>query len=309
MPIPISTGGTIPLSSVANVYVELSPQSITRNNQSRQVEITGGTAGSSSIMDVSKEVQAIIDAYPMPEGYKATVGGSYAEITENFRSLALALVVAIGLVYFILASQFESFLMPVIVMMILPVALSGALFSLPITGQDISMVVMLGLIMLTGTVVNNSIVLVDYINVRRENGQTRKDAILDACPLRVRPIMMTTMTTVLALIPMALGLGSEGSELLIPLGYVMIFGMMLSTVVTLVFTPVCYSLLDDLSIRASKPMQERRDRKNQDLLQQIADAECALALMEVHDVPIPEPFEPEPSEEPSEENLDIPSNV
>ena len=121
--------------------------------------------------------------------------------------------------------------------------------------------------------------------------------------------MMTTMTTVLALIPMALGLGSEGSELLIPLGYVMIFGMMISTVVTLVFTPVCYSVLDDLSIRASKPMQERRDRKNQDLLQQIADAECALALMEVHDVPIPEPFEPEPSEEPSEENLDIPSNV
>ena len=309
MPIPISTGGTIPLSSVANVYVELSPQSITRNNQSRQVEITGGTAASSSIMDVSKEVQAIIDAYPMPEGYKATVGGSYAEITENFRSLALALVVAIGLVYFILASQFESFLMPVIVMMILPVALSGALFSLPITGQDISMVVMLGLIMQTGTVVNNSIVLVDYINVRRENGQTRKDAILDACPLRVRPIMMTTMTTVLALIPMALGLGSEGSELLIPLGYVMIFGMMISTVVTLVFTPVCYSLLDDLSIRASKPMQERREQKNQDLLQQIADAECALALMEVHDVPIPELFEPEPSEEPSEENLDIPSNV
>ena len=159
------------------------------------------------------------------------------------------------------------------------------------------MIVMLGLIMLTGTVVNNSIVLVDYINVRREAGQERKQAILEACPLRVRPIMMTTMTTVLALIPMALGMGGEGSELLIPLGYVMIFGMMISTIVTLVFTPVCYSLLDDLSIRASKPMQERRERKNQELLRQIADAEQALALMEVHDIPVSNPSDPEATDE------------
>lgn len=294
MPIPIATGGTIPLSAVANVYVELSPQSITRSNQSRQVEITGGTVGS-NILAVTREVQAIIDDYPMPEGYKATVGGSYAEIIDNFKSLGLALVVAIGLVYFILASQFESFLMPVIVMLILPVALSGALFSLPVTGQEISMIVMLGLIMLTGTVVNNSIVLVDYINVRRESGQERKQAILEACPLRVRPIMMTTMTTVLALIPMALGLGGEGSELLIPLGYVMIFGMMISTVVTLVFTPVCYSLLDDLSIRISQRRQVRRDQKNQELLRQIADAERALSLVTVQD--LPESSGPEPSEE------------
>jgi len=292
MPIPIATGGTIPLSAVANVYVELSPQSITRSNQSRQVEITGGTVGS-NILAVTREVQAIIDEYPMPEGYKATVGGSYAEIIDNFKSLGLALVVAIGLVYFILASQFESFLMPVIVMLILPVALSGALFSLPVTGQEISMIVMLGLIMLTGTVVNNSIVLVDYINVRRESGQERKQAILEACPLRVRPIMMTTMTTVLALIPMALGLGGEGSELLIPLGYVMIFGMMISTVVTLVFTPVCYSLLDDLSIRISQRRQVRRDQKNQVLLRQIADAERALSLVTVQDLPEPSVEEPE----------------
>lgn len=297
MPIPIATGGTIPLSSVANVYVELSPQSITRSNQSRQVEITGGTVGS-NILSVTRDVQEIIDEYPMPEGYKATVGGSYAEILENFRSLGLALVVAIGLVYFILASQFESFLMPVIVMMILPVALSGALFSLPITGQDISMIVMLGLIMLTGTVVNNSIVLVDYVNVRREAGQERTQAILEACPLRVRPIMMTTMTTVLALIPMAMGLGGEGSELLIPLGYVMIFGMMISTVVTLVFTPVCYALLDDLSLRAAKPMQDRRDRKNAELLRQIAEAEAILASLSPAEAETPElPGSPEESTE------------
>ncbi|MBR3751886.1 MAG: efflux RND transporter permease subunit [Ruminiclostridium sp.] len=300
MPIPIATGGTIPLSSVANVYVELSPQSITRSNQSRQVEITGSTVGGNT-MAVTKEIKAIIDEYPMPEGYKAIVGGSYAEIMENFRSLGLALIVAIGLVYFILASQFESFLMPVIVMMILPVALSGAMFGLPITGQDISMIVLLGLIMLTGTVVNNSIVLVDYINVRREAGQEREQAILEACPLRVRPIMMTTMTTVLALLPMAFGLGGEGSELLIPLGVVMIFGMMIATVVTLVFTPVCYSLLDDLSIRAGKPMQERRNRKNQELLREIEAAEYALQA-----VSPPEPIQPEPS---ADDEEDVPPDA
>lgn len=296
MPIPIPTGGTIPLSSVANVFVELSPQSITRSNQSRQVEITGSTTGGST-MSVTNEIQEIIDAYPMPEGYKATVGGSYAEIMENFRSLGLALVVAIGLVYFILASQFESFLMPVIVMLILPVALSGALFGLPVTGQEISMIVLLGLIMLTGTVVNNSIVLVDYINVRRAAGQERTQAILEACPLRVRPIMMTTMTTVLALIPMAAGWGGEGSELLIPLGVVMIFGMMISTIVTLVFTPVCYAMLDDLTIRAGKPMQERRDRKNRELLRQIAEAERTLSAMPAQEPAAPEPSQPKEPEE------------
>ena len=247
-------------------------------------------------MAVTREIQTIIDEYPMPEGYKATVGGSYTEIMENFRSLGLALIVAIGLVYFILASQFESFLMPVIVMMILPVALSGAMFGLPITGQDISMIVLLGLIMLTGTVVNNSIVLVDYINVRREAGQKREQAILEACPLRVRPIMMTTMTTVLALLPMAFGLGGEGSELLIPLGVVMIFGMLISTVVTLVFTPVCYSMLDDLSVRVGKPLQERRNHKNQELLREIEAAEYALQA-----VSPPEPIQTEPAMDDAED--------
>lgn len=277
-PIPIPTGGTVPLSSVANVSVELSPQSITRTNQNRQVDITGSTI-SGEPTEVTKQIQEILDEYPMPEGYHASIGGSYADMMENFRSLFLALIVAIGLVYFILASQFESFLMPAIVMLILPLALSGGLFSLPLTGQKVSMVVLLALIMLTGTVVNSSIVLVDYINVRRAAGQEKNAAIIAACPLRVRPILMTTMTTVLAMIPMAAGLGGEGSELLIPLGVVMIFGTMISTVVTLLFTPVYYSLLDDLSTRAGRSSQERRDRKNEKLLQQIADAEYVLGLM------------------------------
>ena len=126
--------------------------------------------------------------------------------------------------------------------------------------------------MLVGTVVNSSIVLVDYINIRRERGQEKDEAIMEACPLRVRPIMMTTLTTVLALIPMAVGSG-EGNEMLQPMGVVMISGMVISTVVTLLFTPVYYSLLDSLSERLGKPFRDRRSRKRERLLAQIAELE------------------------------------
>ena len=197
----------------------------------------------------------------MPDGYQAEVKGSYSDMMDNFRSLMLALLVAVGLVYFILAAQFESFVMPVIVMLILPISLSGALFGLPLTGKDLSMVALLGLIMLAGVVVNASIVLVDYINVRRARGQEKIPAILEACPLRVRPIMMTTLTTILALIPMAAGWGGEGSELMQPLGIVMMSGMIISTITTLFFTPVYYSLLDSLTTRIDGPFRRRRERR------------------------------------------------
>ena len=151
----------------------------------------------------------------------------------------------LGLVYFVLAAQFESFLMPVIVMLILPVAFSGALFALPLTGKDISMISLVSLIMLAGTVVNSSIILVDYINVRRAAGEAREEAILHACPLRVRPVLMTTLTTVLAMVPMAIGWGNT-SELMSDMGVTMMSGMIISTIVTLIFTPVFYSVIDNI---------------------------------------------------------------
>ena len=160
-------------------------------------------------------------------------------------------MVGLGLVYFVLASQFESFLMPVIVMMILPVAFSGALFALPVTGRDLSIISMVALIMLAGTVVNNSIILVDYINVRRGRGEAREDAILQACPLRIRPVMMTTITTVLAMVPMAAGLG-ESNEIMSDMGIAMMGGMIISTMVTLVFTPVFYSVIDEIPVKFKK---------------------------------------------------------
>ena len=244
MPVSTAYGGTVALSSVANVEIVQAPQSIARSNQTRQVSVTGDTrSGNTSAM--TKQVKAILERYQMPRGYAAETEGAYEDMMENYSDLGLALLIALGLVYFVLAAQFESFLMPVIVMLILPVAFSGALFALPLTGREISMVSLVSLIMLAGTVVNSSIILVDYINVRRASGEERERAILMACPLRVRPVLMTTLTTVLAMIPMAVGLG-DSNEMMSDMGVTMMSGMIISTIVTLVFTPVFYSVIDNL---------------------------------------------------------------
>ena len=244
MAVSTAFGGSVALSSVAEVNVVQAPQSIARDNQSRQVTVSGSTrSGNTTAM--TAQIHEILDAYPTPQGYSAETAGAYEDMMENYADLGLALVVAMGLVYFVLAAQFESFLMPVIVMLILPVAFSGALFALPLTGKDISMISIVALIMLAGTVVNSSIILVDYINVRRREGEEREDAILHACPLRVRPVLMTTLTTVLAMVPMAIGWGNT-NEMMTDMGVTMMSGMIISTIVTLIFTPVFYSVIDNI---------------------------------------------------------------
>ena len=216
--------------------MEQAPQSITRSNQTRQVTVTGDTiSGDTTAMTAA--INEILDGYAMPQGYEAQTAGSYEDMMESCADLVFALVVALLLVYFVLAVQFESFAMPVMVMLILPVAFTGALFALPLTGRDLSILALVSIIMLAGTVVNSSIILVEYIKIRRSKGESREEAILHACPLRVRPILMTTLTTVIAMIPMALGIG-ETNEMMTDMGVTMISGMVISTVITLVFTPV-----------------------------------------------------------------------
>ena len=250
LPVATPMGGYVPLNSIAQVDVVQAPQTIHRVNQTRQVSITGSTL-SGNITGMTEQINNILANYQLPEGYDAAISGSYSEMMEGFEDLLLALVVALGLVYFILAAQFESFLMPVIVMMILPVAFSGALFILPVTGRDLSIISMVALIMLAGTVVNNSIILVDYINVRRSRGEEREEAILHACPLRIRPVMMTTITTVLAMIPMAMATG-DTPEMMTDMCLTMMSGMTISTVITLVFTPVYYSVIDEWGRKLSR---------------------------------------------------------
>ena len=250
MPVPTSYGGSVPLSAVADVSIEQAPQTITRSNQTRQVTISGDTiSGDTAAM--TQTITQILNDYQLPEGYTVETNGGYEDTMESFSDLGFALVVALLLVYFVLAVQFESFIMPAMVMMVLPVAFTGALFALPLTGRDMSILALVSIIMLAGTVVNSSIILIEYIKIRREMGESREVAILHACPLRVRPILMTTLTTVLAMVPMALGIGGT-NEMMTDMGITMISGMVISTVVTLVFTPVYYSVLDNLSTRFGK---------------------------------------------------------
>lgn len=258
--IPTQTGGSVPLSLVANVDTVLAPQSINRLNQSRTVTITGGADDTVSTAEMSQAVQGVLDTFELPDGITYETGGEMEEMINTFTQLAYALVVALGLVYFVLASQFESFVMPVIIMTILPIGLLGSLFTLPLTGNKISMVAFIGVIMLAGTVVNSSIVLIDYMNIRRKRGEDKDTAILNACPRRVRPVLMTTLTTVLGLLPMVFSNG-EGAEMMRPMAIVMITGMVVSTIVTLLFTPVYYSLIDSLIERVRTRSAERHARR------------------------------------------------
>ena len=250
MQIPTMTGGTVPLSMVADVYTELSPQSIARKNQKETVTITGESeSGDSNAIQAA--VDDIVAKDELPDGVEVGEGDTAAsQIAETTGTLMLALAVAILLVYFILATQFNSFSLPIAIMLILPIGLLGSMILLWPTGNHVSMVALLGVIILAGTVVNSSIVLIDYTLQRRQRGEDKNTAILNACPRRVRPVLMTAMTTILGLVPMVCSSG-EGSEMMKPMGVVMMTGMVISTIATLFITPVYYSLTDSVAARLS----------------------------------------------------------
>ena len=250
MQIPTMTGGTVPLSMVADVYTELSPQSIVRKNQKETVTITGESeSGDSNAIQAA--VDKVVADYELPDGVEVGEGDTAAsQIAETTGTLMLALAVAILLVYFILATQFNSFSLPIAIMLILPIGLLGSMILLWPTGNHVSMVALLGVIILAGTVVNSSIVLIDYTLQRRQRGEDKNTAILNACPRRVRPVLMTAMTTILGLVPMVCSSG-EGSEMMKPMGVVMMTGMVISTIATLFITPVYYSLTDSVAARLS----------------------------------------------------------
>ena len=167
-------------------------------------------------------------------------------MNEAFASLGIALIVAVLLVYMIMASQFESFSYPFIVMFSMPIAITGGIIGLFLVGETITVTAFMGFIMLVGMVVNNAIVLVDYTNqLIHDHGMGCKEALLAAGPSRLRPILMTTLTTIIGLVPMALGT-AEGMEIQKPLGITVIFGLALSTLITLILIPVLYLILDNL---------------------------------------------------------------
>lgn len=233
----------IPLKSIAEIKVQNGPSMISRKGQERVGLITANYSGT-SLNAVAEKIQKILNSVQLPEGYRAEVGGQVVEMNKSSKSMQFAILLAIFLVYVVMASQFESFKHPLIILFSIPFALIGVIAALFFTGNTITVISLIGVIVLAGIVVNNGIVLIDYTNhlIRKEHYRVY-DAILRAGNTRFRPILMTTLTTVLGLLPMALT-GGDGSELRSPLAWTIIGGLISSTLLTLVFIPVVYSLME-----------------------------------------------------------------
>lgn len=233
-----SSGNTIPLTTVASLEVAEGPAEIRRLNQQRVALISGNVEGR-DLASVITEIRGVIAANPMPTGFTAFLGGQSEEQAVAFQSMAFAVLLAIFLIYLVMASQFESLVQPLIIMFSIPFSVVGVLLTLWLTRQSISVVVFIGIIILAGVVVNNAIVLLDCVNHLRAGGLAIRDAVIKACHLRLRPILMTTSTTVLGLLPMAVGM-ARGAELRKPLALTLIGGLTSSTLLTLVLIPVLY---------------------------------------------------------------------
>lgn len=258
--IPLSTplGRTIPAESVIQLRRQEGPTYISRMNQQRLLYVTGAIADR-DLGSVVRDLEAELAGLALPEGFSLEFGGEYEEQQETFWSLFLAAILALALVYMVMAAQFESLRDPFLILLSVPLAAIGVVIMLLATDTTFNQQAFLGIIVLLGIVVNNAIVLVDYTNLlRRDEGLGLHRAVVTAGMRRMRPILMTTITTVLGLVPMALGIG-EGSELQAPMARVVIGGLVASTMITLVFIPVMYTAFagaGTLRRRARQPVQE-----------------------------------------------------
>jgi HAE1 family hydrophobic/amphiphilic exporter-1 len=249
--IPLRTpqGQLINADSVVRMQRQEGPVEIERVDQERIVFVSG-TIGERDLGSIVADLDEKLKEIPRPPGYEFRFGGEYEEQVKAFNDLMFAAILALILVYMVMAAQFESLRDPFIILFSIPLAAIGVVTMLVLTDTTFNMQGFLGIIVLVGIVVNNAIVLVDYTNLlRREQGYSIREAVITAGGRRLRPILMTTITTVLGLVPMALGIG-EGSELQVPLARVVIGGLTTSTLITLVFMPVVYCALDERTERS-----------------------------------------------------------
>lgn len=229
------------LSEIAAIGEGVSPTAINRENQARTITVTATIAEGSNIGLVSREVEKRLADYEMPEGYTFALEGENEMISSTMSDLVLMIVLAVVLIYLIMTAQFQSLLSPFIVLFTIPLAFTGGLLALWITGKELSVIAMLGFLMLAGVVVNNGIVFVDYVNQLRLEGMDRTEALVRTGRDRIRPILMTAMTTIFGLFTMALGLGS-GGDMLQPLAIVTIGGLAYATLLTLFVVPAIYDI-------------------------------------------------------------------
>ncbi len=249
------SGAPLRLGDVAEVSEGVAPPSIERENQNRLVRITASVLPAAwSVGEATAAVRENLAGYPLPGGYRMLFGGQEEAIEANRRTLITAIALAVFMVFSVMAVQYESFVNPLVIMIAIPMALVGVVASLLVTGLPLSAPVMLGLILLAGIVVNNGILLVEYIEIRRRGGAVdRREAVLQGAPLRVRPIMMTVSTTAIGMLPLALN-PAEGAELMSPLAVTVIGGLLLSAVLTLYVVPCLYLILTGAADRLRERM-------------------------------------------------------
>ncbi len=246
--ITLPSGNQIPLKQITKISYDQGPVKINREDQLRVVAVTANVLDR-DIGSVIKDIKDKLNNFDMPSGYLIEYGGSYKQMKDTFGTLAWALALGVLLVYMVMASQFESLIHPFIVMFEMPLAFIGVGLALFITRQSLSLPSFMGIIMLAGIVVNNAIVLIDYVNQLRKKGMSKFNALVEGGTTRLRPILITSITTILGMLPMALA-RQEGSEMMRPMAIAVIGGLLVSTLLTLVVIPVIYSLVEKFSKRA-----------------------------------------------------------
>jgi HAE1 family hydrophobic/amphiphilic exporter-1 len=235
---------TVPLGQVARIDQGTSPAQIDRRDLQRVGSVSATTTQETSLADASAAIRDLVARMALPAGYVVTLGGETEQFEETTGYVLESILLAVILIYLVLASQFESFTQPLAIMLSLPLSLVGVMLALFLTGNTVNMMSMIGVIMLMGLVTKNAILLVDNANERRALGATRHDALVQAGRVRLRPILMTTLAMIFGMLPVALGLG-EGGGFRSPMARAVIGGIITSTLLTLVVVPVAYTYFDD----------------------------------------------------------------
>jgi HAE1 family hydrophobic/amphiphilic exporter-1 len=244
LPLVSPLGYTVPLREIATIRGVTAPAEIKHSDQRRLAEVTANIEGR-SLGAVIADARMALDGMDLPAGYVLKYAGEYEQMTESFTWLGVMLAMAVLLVYMIMAAEFESLVHPLAIMFAMPFAATGALLALFLTGESLDITALIGLIMLMGIAVTNAIVLVDYVNQLRRAGRPLHEALVEGAKVRLRPVVMTAVATVFAMLPMALAL-REGQELERSMAIVVIGGLATTTVLTLVIVPLVYAILDSL---------------------------------------------------------------
>lgn len=250
----------VKLSKIADFSMADTPSSINRINQTRYMTVSLMLGDDYNVGLVSNDVHAVLDKYEMPSGYELEFTGEDETINESVKQVALMFIVGVIFMYLIMVAQFQSLLSPFIILFTIPLAFTGGFMGLWISGSEVSVIALIGFVMLSGIIVNNGIVLVDYINQLREQGMTKYEAIVEAGKTRLRPILMTALTTILGLLPMIIS-SDSGSDMIRPMSIVTIGGLIYGTLLTLFVVPCIYAILNRKKDRAVQMEIEKKSEK------------------------------------------------